>query len=118
MTDCITLKQRSAVFQATQDLIRLLLRSLEKGDDPINLNRQLLRRVTKAAMECPGFTTLMKDDVAWLVGMVDGEQRVHGQPRFASSWRHQYALTPKPGMPLDVVEVFLSLLVIFSLFPA
>lgn len=105
MTDCITLSQRAAMFQATRDLLRLLLKSLDRGDDPVTLNTQLLRRVAKAAMECPGFTTLMKDDVAFLVGMADGEQRLYGQPPFASSWRHQYALVPKPGMPLDVVEV-------------
>ncbi|KAJ2972762.1 hypothetical protein NQ176_g6970 [Zarea fungicola] len=108
MTDCITLKQRGAVFQATCELLRLLKRSLDKGDDPINLNKQLFRRVTKAAMECPGFTPLMKDDVAWLTNMSDAEQRSHGQPRFANSWRHQYALSPKPGMPLDVVEWYIN----------
>lgn len=107
MTDCITFKQRNAVFKASCDLLRLLMKSLDKGDDPVNLNKQLLRRVAKAAMECPGFTPLMKDDVAWLIGMSDGEQMSHGQPRFANTWRHQYSLAPKPGMPLDVVEVCL-----------
>ncbi|TQW01121.1 RNA recognition, RNP-1 [Cordyceps javanica] len=108
MTDCITVGQRSAMFQATCDLLRLLLKSLDKNDDPVNLNKQLLRRVTKAAMECPGFTAIMKDDVAWIVGMSEGEQRIYGQPRFANSWRHQYALVPKPGMPLDVVEWYIA----------
>ncbi|KGQ06603.1 hypothetical protein BBAD15_g8071 [Beauveria bassiana D1-5] len=108
MTDCITVSQRSAVFQATCDLLRLLLKSLDKGDDPVTLNKQLLRRVVKAAMECPGFTVLMKDDVAWIVGMSEGEQRSYGQPRFANSWRHQYALAPKPGMPLDMVEWYIA----------
>lgn len=108
MTDCITVSQRGAMFQATRDLLQLLLKSLDKGSDPVNLNKQLLRRVTRAAMECPGFTTLMKDDVAWIAGMSDAEQRSYGQPRFASSWRHQYALVPKPGMPLDVVEWYIE----------
>lgn len=105
MTECITVGQRYAIFQATRDLLRLLLKSLDKGDDPVTLNKQLLRRIVKAAMECPGFTILMKDDVACIVGMTDDEQRSYGQPRLASSWRHQYALVPKPGMPLAVVEV-------------
>lgn len=26
-------------------------------------------------------------------------------PRFSNSWRHQYAIGPKPGFPLDIVEV-------------
>ncbi|KAJ3492967.1 hypothetical protein NLG97_g5031 [Lecanicillium saksenae] len=110
MTDCITVNQRNAMFQATRDLLRLLQKSLDKGDDPVNLNKQLLRRVAKAAMECPGFTTLMKDDIAWIMGMSDGEQRSYGQPRFASSWCHQYALVPKPGMPLDVVEWYITVI--------
>ncbi|KAJ4147370.1 hypothetical protein LMH87_001894 [Akanthomyces muscarius] len=108
MTECITVGQRNAMFQTTRDLLRLLLKSLDKGDDTVTLNKQLLRRVAKAAMECPGFTTLMKDDIAWIVGMDDGEQRSYGQPRFASSWRHQYALVPKPSMPLDVVEWYIT----------
>jgi hypothetical protein len=58
-------------------------------------------------MSCPGFTPLMKDDIAWTINMGEQEQRAYGQPRFANRWRHQYALAPKPGMPLDVVEVTL-----------
>ncbi|OAA60104.1 RNA recognition, RNP-1 [Cordyceps fumosorosea ARSEF 2679] len=108
MTACITVAQRGAMFQATCDLLRLLLKSLDKGDDPVNLSNQLLRRVAKAAMECPGFTALMKDDIVWIVGMSEDEQRAYGQPRFASSWRHQYALVPKLGMPLDVVEWYIA----------
>jgi hypothetical protein len=103
--DRITVRQRRAIFKATCELIRLLSRSLQRGDDPINLSQQLFRRVTVAAMSCPGFTPLMKDDIAWTINMSDQEQRAYGQPRFANRWRHQYALAPKPGMPLDVVEV-------------
>lgn len=49
----------------------------------------------------------MKDNISWLANVSEEEQRVHGQPRFASSWRHQYCLAPKPGAPLDVIEVCL-----------
>ncbi len=97
--------QRNSIFQATRNLLQLLLKSLDKGDHPVTLNKQLLRRIVKAAMECPGFTVHMKDDIAWIAGMPDGEQLCYGQPRFASSWCHQYAVVPKPGMPLDMVEV-------------
>ena len=105
MTDCITVKQRAAIFKATIDLCRLLVRSIHKEDDQVNLTKQLLRRVVTAAMSCPGFTVLMKDDIAWVADLTEMEQRSYGQPRFANSWRHQYALAAKPGAPLDVVEV-------------
>jgi hypothetical protein len=51
----------------------------------------------------------MKDDVAYMTNMSETEQRAFGQPRFANSWRHQYAIAPKPGIPLDVLEVRIRL---------
>lgn len=78
---------------------------IRDGRDEVNLNRQLLRRLVTAAMTCPGFSTLQKDNIAYLMGMDELEERAYGQPRFASSWRHVYALGPKPGIPLDVIEV-------------
>ena len=32
-------------------------------------------------------------------------QEYYQLPRFADRWRHQYAIGPKPGFPLDIVEV-------------
>ncbi|CAM1501608.1 Fc.00g035920.m01.CDS01 [Cosmosporella sp. VM-42] len=104
-TDCITIAQRQAIFKATCELLRLLARSVDKGDDPINLNSQLYRRVVASAMGCPGFTALMKDDIAWMVNLTDLDQRSFGQPRFANSWVHQHSTVPKAGVPLDVIEV-------------
>jgi hypothetical protein len=66
---------------------------------------QLFRRLTTTAMSCPGFTPLMKDDLAWMVNMSDAEQRSYGQPPSAHGWRHQYALAPKAGVSFDVIEV-------------
>lgn len=74
--------------------------------DPIDLNMQLYRRLVSAGLSCAGFTPLMKDDIAYIANMTGEEAfRQYGLPPFASGWRHQYALAPKPGMPSDVVEV-------------
>ncbi|KFA75376.1 hypothetical protein S40288_02022 [Stachybotrys chartarum IBT 40288] len=110
VTERITISQRRAVYRATCELLRLLANSVRKGDDSINLSEQLYRRVTESAMSCPGFTSLMKDDVAYMTNMSDMEQRAFGQPRFANSWRHQYAIAPKPGIPLDVLEWYLAII--------
>ena len=56
-------------------------------------------------MGCPGFTAVMKDDIAWMVNLTDLDQRSFGQPRFANSWVHQHSTIPKAGVPLDVIEV-------------
>lgn len=105
LTDRTTISQRQAMFRATCELVRLLLRSIQRNDDPLNLTMQLCKRVVAASMRCPGFTPIMKDDIAFMVNMSEAEQRGFGQPPCASSWRHQYALAPKPGIPDDVVEV-------------
>ncbi|KPM35669.1 hypothetical protein AK830_g10901 [Neonectria ditissima] len=110
MTECITITQRQAIFNATCELLRLLARAIEKNDDILNLNTQLYKRVIASAMTCKGFTTRMKDDIAWIVDMAEATMIGFGQPRFASSWVHQYAIVPKPGIQLDVVEWFIDLI--------
>ncbi|KAG5982072.1 hypothetical protein E4U55_002307 [Claviceps digitariae] len=109
-TDRITISQRHAAFAATCELMRLLARSIKKKDDEVNLNNQLLSRLISAAMKCPGFTPLMKDDIAFIVGLSENEQREFNQPRFASSWRHQYSISPKPGIPDDVLEWYIAVI--------
>lgn len=104
MTDHITIYQRTAIFDATCELVRLLHRAVEKEDDIVNLSSQLFKRVIAAAMSCKGFTVVMKDDIAWMGGLKDAHTRFYGQPRLADSWTHQYALVPKAGIPLDVIE--------------
>ncbi|ROT41644.1 hypothetical protein SODALDRAFT_338892 [Sodiomyces alkalinus F11] len=106
----ITIGQRNAIHQATVDLTRHLWYLVRDGRDEVNLNKQLLRRLVTAAMTCPGFSTLQKDSIAYLMGMDELEERSYGQPRFASSWRHLLALGPKPGIPLDVIEWYIAVI--------
>ncbi|KAK1987412.1 hypothetical protein LZ30DRAFT_645993 [Colletotrichum cereale] len=104
----VTIKQRYAIHKATCDLIRILVSSLQDKRDELNLTRRLLKRVVTAAMRCEGFSALQKDDIAYLVGMDEMEQRAFGQPRFAEAWRHLYVLVPKTGVPLDVIEWYIA----------
>ncbi|KHO00373.1 RNA recognition motif domain protein [Metarhizium album ARSEF 1941] len=109
-TDRITISQRQSIFKATCELARLLSRSIQRQDDQVNLTDQLYRRLITAAMKCPGFTALMKDDIAYLANLSEMEERQYNQPRFANCWRHQYSLVPKPGMPLDVIEWYIAMI--------
>lgn len=115
MVDFITLQQRGAMFRATCDLVNLLIKSIEVGEHSLQLNRQLLDRLASAAMKCPGFTPVMKDDVAWLSAMDEQKLSLCNQPVNADTWRHIYALAPKPGTPGDLIEVSGQDLVVRSL---
>ncbi|RYP18451.1 hypothetical protein DL767_009838 [Monosporascus sp. MG133] len=109
-TQHITIKQRNQMYETVMELIKLLKRQIWDGRHEHRLTRQLLDRLVKAAMLCPGFTVLMKDNIAELVGMDEARaRRDFNQPRFANMWRHQYATCPKPGVPLDVLEYYIAL---------
>ncbi|KAF4455308.1 hypothetical protein F53441_2322 [Fusarium austroafricanum] len=107
----ITIAQRGAMYKATIKLLRLLSRSVSQQDDPVNLTSQLFQRVVQTAMQCPGFTTLQKDNIAFMIQMIPAEQQNrHNQPMNPNSWVHQYAITRKPGAPLDVVDWYIRLI--------
>ncbi|RYP02982.1 hypothetical protein DL764_005468 [Monosporascus ibericus] len=109
-TQYITIKQRNRMYETVMELIKLLKKQVWDGRHADRLTRQLLDRLVKAAMLCPGFTVLMKDNIAELVGMDEARaRRDFNQPRFANLWRHQYATSPKPGVPLDVLEYYIAL---------
>lgn len=93
------------MFKATCQLLRLLNHAIQNNKDPVNLNSQLYRRLTAAAMNCPGFTVCMKGDVAYITNMSVHDQRTYEHPVFAECWLHQYAMAPKPGVKSDVLEV-------------
>jgi len=103
--EMITIRQRESVFKSCLDLIRHLQHLIEMRRDPDKLTPQLLKRLVTTAMQCPGFTILQKDNIAYQVSFDDPKTREYNQPRFANSWLHQYSVAPKPGTPLDVIEV-------------
>lgn len=109
-TDCITIKEREAIYQATLSLIRQLTRCILFQEDPNHLTPLLLRRLVSAAMFCPAFTPCMKDGIAWMTNMQALDMEYYQLPRFSNSWRHQYAIGPKPGFPLDLVEWYVAVI--------
>ncbi|KOS21864.1 hypothetical protein ESCO_001585 [Escovopsis weberi] len=110
MADHITIEQRQAMYKATCELIQLLGRSISHGKDTINLNPSLLKRLVSAGMTCAGFTPCMKDNIAYMARLTAGERKSFHQPPSAQRWRHQYALTSKPGVPADVIEWYVALI--------
>jgi hypothetical protein len=101
------MRQRYSVYKATVQLIKLLQGAIRDRRNDQVLTPQLLRRLYTAAMLCPGFTVTMKDDIAYLIGLDEMSEMGFNQPRFGDCWRHAYALAPKPGLPIDVLEVSL-----------
>ncbi|EEY15856.1 conserved hypothetical protein [Verticillium alfalfae VaMs.102] len=108
--DFITVRQRAAIHRATVELVRILFFKVRNHVDEVNLTSQLLKRLVLSAMTCAGFTPLQKDDIAYIVEMDSMQSRSHGQPRFADSWCHLYALSPKPDVPLDMLEWYIALI--------
>ncbi|GJN72181.1 hypothetical protein PLICBS_006253 [Purpureocillium lilacinum] len=110
VTDRITLSQRYAMYVATERLLQVLADKVNRNCDPINLTPQLQTRLTNAALSCPGLTPLMKDNISYMLNVSEDDQRYFGQPQQAYSWRHQYALAPRPGAPLDVIDWYISII--------
>ncbi|KAJ9155346.1 RNA recognition, RNP-1 [Pleurostoma richardsiae] len=109
MSEYITIRQRHAVYSACVDLLELLKKAMHDGKHEACLTPQLYKRLWTAAMLCPGFTVLQKDNIAFVVGLDDQQQREFNQPRFANSWVHQYSVAPKPNIPLDVLEWYIAI---------
>ncbi|KAK3905536.1 hypothetical protein C8A05DRAFT_12655 [Staphylotrichum tortipilum] len=112
MADHITLRQRYAVYDTTINLVRLLKQTLQRDNrfHETTLNPQLLKRLVTAAMLCPGFTVLQKDNIAVVSEMDQEQARMFNQPRFPEEWVHLHGICPKPGMPIDVLEWYISLI--------
>lgn len=69
------------------------------------LNEKLLKRVVRAAMGCPGFSPLMKDNIAFISSLDEHQVTEYGVPAYANRWRHIYTIVPNPGVPADVIDV-------------
>lgn len=113
MSDYITVRQRHAVYDATIKLISLLTAALQREPRAHEtvLNEQLLKRLVTAAMLCPGFSVVQKDNIAVVARLAEERARANfNQPRFADLWSHLYALCPKPGVPLDLLEWYIAIL--------
>lgn len=105
MTDHITVFQRQSMYEATMRLIKSLQKQIRYKNNAYVLNGQLLERLWVSAMLCHGFTVTMKDNVAFCVNLSSERISDFNMPRFPNLWVHTHTLVPKPGAPIDVVEV-------------
>lgn len=105
MTERITIKQCHAVYIACVSLLRHLQFTIREKKHEGCLTPQLYRRLWTSAMLCHGFTVTMKDSIAYLVDLPEHRLREFNMPRFGHLWAHTYTLAPKPGAPLDLIEV-------------
>ncbi|KAK8067832.1 hypothetical protein PG996_006944, partial [Apiospora saccharicola] len=108
VTDRLTLLQQYKIYECCFKLLGFLNQAIMKGESNDRLTTQLLKRFTDAMMLCPGFTVLQKDNFAHAVRMSDVDILKFNMPRVASGWRHQYALGPRPGIPMDVIEYYIA----------
>ena len=101
----ITLEQRNAIFASVLKLMQHLHTAIRQGRHEKCLNSMLLKRLGSAAMSCPGFSVVQKDDISYLSHLDRCRDRLFNQPRGASLWTHQLTLGPKERIPMDVIEV-------------
>lgn len=111
MSNHITVRQRHAVYNATIKLVALLIQALQRMPrlHETVINEQLLKRLSTAAMLCPGFSVVQKDNIAVVAHLDENHVRLFNQPRFADMWTHLHALCPKPNTPLDVLEWYIAI---------
>jgi hypothetical protein len=117
MVDHITIEDRSLLHKATIDLLRLLQEKIENETDPVNLNQMLFKRVWRAALKCPGFTPVQKDDVVFICGIDDRTALELGVAPYAVWWKPLFTIGHKPEVPADtlMVDLFHTLFLLHNM---
>ncbi|KAG9230481.1 hypothetical protein BJ875DRAFT_431518 [Amylocarpus encephaloides] len=110
MVDYITIEDRNLIHSATKDLLIMLVERVNKEYDTINLTNMLLQRVIRAAIKCPAFTPVMRDDIVFLGGVSDQLAKEFGVPPFAYEWCELWCVGPKPGVPHDVLLWYIAII--------
>ncbi|KAL3426528.1 hypothetical protein PVAG01_00037 [Phlyctema vagabunda] len=102
MVDYITIEDRERLVEVMTVMVAKLNDRIMNGDD-INLNVMLLRRVVKAAVNCPGLTPTQKDNVCMVAGYDDTTILQFGVPHRSHNWGVFWTLAPKPDFADDMV---------------
>lgn len=105
MVDFITIEDRNLLFQATKDLLNLLVERVHNGREDVHLTPMLLKRAWRAALRCPGFTPTQKDDIVCICSIDDRTGIELGMAPHASYWKILWTIGPKPGVPYDLLMV-------------
>lgn len=104
MVDFISIQDRALLHKATIDLLTLLVDRVNNGDgQDTHLTSMLLKRVWKAALKCPGFTPVMKDDIVFIVGIDDQTAKEYGVAPFADGWTKLFTIGAKADAPHDLI---------------
>ncbi|CAG8955948.1 hypothetical protein HYFRA_00008802 [Hymenoscyphus fraxineus] len=110
MTQYITLADRKRLFDATVKLVKFLLYRIRNEDDPVHLNKPLLRRVVKACLACDGFTPVMKDDIVFWTSL-DGRRAYElGHVPHADGWAAIHTLGAKKDVEYDLLMFYVKLI--------
>ncbi|KAI1212796.1 uncharacterized protein F4807DRAFT_457594 [Annulohypoxylon truncatum] len=110
MSEHVTIRERGYLYDAGLKMIGQLQKRIGKGDKPDRLTPQLLNRLAETMVSSPGFSAAQKDNIAYQANMPEYKLRDMGQPRFAGLWRHLLVINIKEGVPLDMVEYYISLI--------
>ena len=105
LTDRITLRHRYNIYNCCIKLLITLQDAISRDECSARLTRQLLKRFINSMMLCPGFTVMQKDNFAFKADLGEMDLGRFNMPRFPDLWSHQYALGPRAGIPMDVIEV-------------
>jgi hypothetical protein len=105
MSGYITIGDRDDIFQAALSIVKGLLQRM--SEDDIHLNSRLLKRMTQAIFNCPGFQESQKDDLAFTCGINPYTLDPPLAP-YADHWYVFKTIGPKPGAQEDVIKASCS----------
>jgi len=115
MVDFITIDARQQLHKTTITLLELLVERVNNNEDMnVNMSHMLLKRVWRAALQCPGFTPAMKDDIIYLANLSPQLAIENGLAPHASYWNKLWCIGPKPDAPVDVLLVSRSFELVFA----
>ncbi|GAB7352590.1 hypothetical protein MBLNU459_g2971t1 [Dothideomycetes sp. NU459] len=112
--DSVTIHERTALFNATMVLLRVLALALRRGISPTMLTRSLLQELVIAALATPGFNhqqrAMICDNVSYH-GFADTLQAVPNAHLgvLGGFWAFE-VLAKKPNVSVDVLAYYVSLL--------
>jgi len=102
MANYITIGDRDEIFQAALAIVKGLLQRM--SEDDLHLNNRLLKRMTHAIFNCPGFTESQKDDLAFTCNINPYTLDPPLAP-MADHWYVFKTIGPKLGVQEDVLKV-------------
>lgn len=105
MINHITIEDRNLLFQATTELLKLLVERVNNEKDNVNLTPMLLKRVWRAALRCVGFTPAQKDDIVCIALLDDATAMTYNIAPFAGYWKILWTIGPKPDCAHDHILV-------------